>query len=324
MKWTALLLSILLVSCSMPQKKPLPPPTTPNQQRLSITPTPKTWDGPGITHSFAEAAKLVSIAALPDPVEWWHLENRDPKTSKAYLSAQWQNVLLKNNDMTVFIQVGPRSIVTLPGRLFSEPAIRAAYKADVMQRLELYSPVYMNLGIEINALESRADFPDLVSLIRETAVDIRLADSKVMLFVSFQYEGLLEQDGWGIFKKFDFLDAFGISTYPRKKHSSQFGKPLSLPSDYYTQISKVTKKPIIFAELGWSADPAFGGSVQSQQEFLSHFFDNLIRGMNVELVNWWFLYDNVGHGAFFNKMGLIDSDTEKKRPSWNVYKSNSK
>jgi hypothetical protein len=312
---------LLLLSGCASQTKKLRPPTS-NKQILSITPTPRTWDGPGLTHSFAEAAKIASIAAIPDPVEWWHLEGRDPSTSKAATSAPWQNHLLKQHNMGVFIQVDPRSI--LPNRTYKEQDIRAAYMADVLQRHQLYKPSYMNLGVEINSLVDRSDYSDLVSLIRQAAKAIRQRDSKVTLCVSFQYEHLRDHNQWKYLSDFGFLDAIGISSYPRKANSSMFGDPKNLPSDYYWRVSKHTKKPIVFAELGWSVDARFGGSLQSQKEFLERFFDVLISDLDVLMVNWWFLYDNVGHGSFFDKMGLIDSETGKKRPSWTVYNRHGK
>jgi len=144
----------------------------------------------------------------------------------------------------------------------------------------------------------------------------------MIIFVSFQYEHLIDQNQWKLFESFGFMDAIGISSYPHKKHSDQFGDPSALADDYYSQICDNTNKPVVFAELGWSADPAFGGSSQKQAEFLNLFFDKLIKNMNVKLVNWWFLYDNVGHGEFFNKMGLKDTSTGLKRPAWDVYESN--
>ena len=61
-------------------------------------------------------------------------------------------------------------------RQFSDPAVRAAYKADVMQRYELYHPQFMNLGIEINSLTDRLDVDALVSLIHETYDDLKKLD----------------------------------------------------------------------------------------------------------------------------------------------------
>ncbi len=74
---------------------------------------------------------------------------------------------------------------------------------------------------------------------------------------------------WELFRKFEpDVDAIGISSYPMKSFAPvRFGDPASLPDDYYRRIGKHTRKPIIFAELGWPSDSRFGGSPGNQAAF---------------------------------------------------------
>ena len=87
-----------------------------------------------------------------------------------------------------------------------------------------------------------------------------------------------------------------------------------MPEDYYRRLREHTSKPIIFAELGWPSDPAFGGTPEAQAEFLQR-FPSLIEGLDVRMVNWNFLYDVTGYGPVFESMGLFDPAGEPK-PGW--------
>jgi hypothetical protein len=91
----------------------------------------------------------------------------------------------------------------------------------------------------------------------------------------------------------------------------RYGSPDEVPADYYKQVGDHTDKPIVFAELGWPSDPAFGGSPESQSAFLKR-FPALIDGLDVRLVNYNFLHDAKGFGPIFDSMGLIDSEGQPK------------
>jgi hypothetical protein len=99
----------------------------------------------------------------------------------------------------------------------------------------------------------------------------------------------------------------------------RYGDPDDLPSNYYSQIAGKTSKPIIFAELGWPSDPAFGGSPQKQAAFLRR-LPTLFTGLDVQLVNWMFLYDVQGYGPVFDSMGFFDNKGRAK-PAWNAWRS---
>ena len=301
----------------------------------SVVPTPVKWSGAEVTAAFKLASTLVPTICLPDPVDWFAAEGKSAEQSKPHKDAQWQKHLLTQEKLGAFIQIDPYKnrrgpIPNLPKAVgqasFADSVLRKGFIADAVHRVELFHPAYLVLAMEINAYyeENPKDFDNFVSLFAEAREAVRKVDPKVMVLVSFQYEQLLGLYGgqghlpkhgpqWDLFAKFEpYADAMGISSYPMKTFSpSRFDDPNALPDDYYTRIAQHTKKPIVFSELGWPSDPRFGGSPEKQAAFIRR-FPSLIRGMDVRLVNWYFLHDAKGYGEVFESMGLVDSAGHKK------------
>ena len=309
--------------------------TRPSGWALSLTPTPRRWDGDGFREAFATAEKLVPLICLPDPVDFWNARGEEATKSKPYKDSRWQRVLLDQHKLGTFIQIDPYPkrrgpIPNLPKQVkvnsFADPVLRQAIIADARQRVEAYRPKYLCLAMEINAYHEQhpGDFDQFVSLFRAARKAVREIDPELMVFVSFQYEQLLGLYGgqaglpkhppaWELFDRFgDELDAIGISSYPLESLSPpRHAPPERLPADYYSRIAAHTKKPVVFAELGWSSDPKFGGSPESQAAFLRR-LPKLLEGLDVRLINYNFLFDAKGFGAAFESMGLISADGKAK------------
>lgn len=301
----------------------------------SITPTPREWTGEAVTKAFEIAARACSVVCLPDPVDWWQAEGRAANTSKPFRDHQWQRVLLDRNNLDVFIQIDPYRPhlwqgaglpESLKGASFADERVRRAIVADAVQRVRLYEPKYVCFGMEINTYyeHNSADFDNFVTLFREARQAIKREKADALVFPSFQYEQLLgiapgeggkriDRPRWSLIEKFgDDLDAVGISSYPLQSFAPpRFDDPANLPNDYYKQIARHTDKPIVFAELGYSSDSAFGGSEERQAAFLRR-FPELTAGIDLRMVNYNFLYDIKGFGDVFNKMGLVDGDGKPK------------
>ncbi len=309
---------------------PPSPTTKPAGLPRCVTPTPRQWNQQGFFETFATAEQVVPMVCLPDPVDWWHAEGKDPEKSKPFNDHRWQSYLLNKHGLDVFIQVDPYK--TRRGKLsglpkavaaptFADPVLRRAFIADVLQRARLYQPRYLCLAMEINAYyeENADDFDHFVSLFKEARKQVKAIAPDTVVFVSFQYEQLLGLYGgqghlpkhephWELFKQFEpEIDAIGISSYPMKTFSPPtYPDPKDFPADYYKRIAKHTDKPIVFAELGWPSDPKYGGSPEKQAAFLQR-FPSLIEGLDVRLVNYNFLFDARGFGAVFESMGFIDA-----------------
>jgi len=190
-----------------------------------------------------------------------------------------------------------------------------------------YNPKYVCLAMEINAYfeEQPDDFENFLSLFIETRDLIKEINPDTLVFVSFQYEQLLGRFGaeaglqlhephWLLVEMFEpYQDAVAISSYPLVTLAPQrFSEPSLVPSDYYSRITEHTNLPIVIAELGWSPDGQFNGSDENQAEFLRRFSEELTKGMDLLLVNYFFLSDTSGFGPFFNTLGLIDREGRPK------------
>ncbi len=308
---------------------------------VSLTPTPRRWNGEGFLEAFAAAEKLVPTICLPDPVDFWHARGKPAEDSKPFQDSRWQRVLLDRHHLNVFVQMDPYSarrgkIPNLPKQIttasFGDAVLRQAFIADALQRVEVYKPRFLCLAMEINAYHEQhpEDFDRWVSLFKEARQAVKRVDPNILVFVSFQYEQMLGLFGgqaglpkhapaWELFDRFgDELDAVGISSYPMQSlDPPRFGPANTLPADYYQRIAAHTRKPVVFAELGWSSDPAFGGSLREQAVFVGR-LPKLLEGLDVRLVNYNFLFDAQGFGKAFESMGLIAADGTIK-PALNAF-----
>jgi len=318
------------------------PTTRPVAAVKSVTPTPRSWSRDGLIQSFALAAEIGPLICLPDPVDWWYAQGKSDKESKPHRDSRWQTVLIRQHGLKVFVQIDPYKtrrgkIPGLPKTVkkasFADPVLRRAFIADAVQRVRLYNARYVCLAMEINAYyeENAEDFDHFVSLFKEARREVKKIKPDAIVFVSFQYEQLLGRFGgqghlpkhpprWELFDKFEpDQDAVGISTYPLATFSPpRYADPSKVPADYYSPIARHTNKPIIFAEVGWPSDPAFGGSPEKQAAFIRR-LDILLGDLNVLMVNWNFLYDVKGFGPVFDSMGMFDSRGRAK-PSLGAWK----
>lgn len=311
-------------------------------------PTPRNWERDGVVEAFKTAGELSGWVCLPDQVEWWHAAGKGYRSAKVFQSQRWQNVLLGDNPAgrtRVFIQLDPYPpprhgtlAAKLPSALkaqtFASPAVREAFVTEAVARVRWYDAQYVCLAMEINAYyeQQPADFDNFVSLFAEAREAIKKIKPDAVVFVSFQYEQLLGRFGgiagqtvhephWELLEKFEpHQDAVGISSYPLASMTPpRFGDPKDLPDNYYSRIAKHTDKPIVFCELGWPSGKKYGGSEESQAQFLRRFGD-LTSELDLVLVNYFFLYDTKGYGSVFDSMGLLDA-SGRPRKGFHVWKT---
>jgi hypothetical protein len=334
--WPALLGLTLLAGAGPTTTRA--PASRPAHVVRSVVPTPRDWQQrDSIVDAYKVAAELNDCISLPDPLEWWSAKGKTFAASKAGQESVWQKALLAGKRCDILVQLDPygsprtgKLAAKLPpelkGQTFASPGVRQAFIAEALARTEAYDAKYVCLGMEVNAYYEQQpdDFDNFVSLFAEARAAIKQRRPDTIVFVSFQYEQLLGRFGgqagmtvhpphWELLAKFEpHTDAIGLSSYPWASFNPiRFGAPEDLPEDYYAQIAQHTRKPIIFAELGWSTDPKYGGSEAAQARFLRR-FDQLTRGLNVQLVNYFFLYDCTLFGPVFASMGLYDKTGRPK------------
>jgi len=334
----AALLGLVVVTGAGSPTTTTAPASRPAQVIRCVVPTPRDWkERASVVEAYEVAAELNGCVSLPDPLEWWAAKGKSFGESKVGQESVWQKALLAGKQCDILVQLDPygsprtgKLATKLPpelkGRTFAAPDVRRAFVAEAVARAKAYNAKYVCLAMEINAYYEQQpdDFDNFVSLFVEARDAIKKNRPDAVVFVSFQYEQLLGRFGgqagmkvhppqWELLAKFEpHVDAIGLSSYPWASFNPiRFGQPEDLPDDYYAQIAQHTRKPIIFAELGWSTDPKYGGSEASQARFLRR-FEQLTRGLDVRLVNYFFLYDCALFGPVFESMGLYDKNGRPK------------
>ena len=207
---------------------------------------------------------------------------------------------------------------------------REKYLMSALSFVETYHPHYLALGIEVNVLyeKSPEDFEDFVTFYSEVYDAIKEESPTTKVFTIFQLErmkglhgGLFggendpDNEQWWLLDKFPKGDIAAFTTYPGLIYKN----PSDIPSDYYSEISLYTRKPVAFTEIGWhsTADiPGWESSESEQAEFVEIFF-TLTGNMDIELMIWSFLYDQ-GITEPFKSMGFYDKDGNAKL-AWNAW-----
>lgn len=203
---------------------------------------------------------------------------------------------------------------------------KSEYKAKAVAFAEQYKPKYLGLGIETNILyeKSQTDFEDFVKFYDEIYDAVKQKSPNTKVFTIFQLEKMKglgffgsenSQAQWFLLDKFPKSDIIAFTTYPNLVYRS----PSEIPSDYYTEISLHTAKPVAFTEIGWHSAPEPTGWESSeieQAEFISVFF-NHTKTLNKEFILWSFLYDQ-NTTKPFDSMGLFSVNGNPKT-SWAVW-----
>jgi hypothetical protein len=227
--------------------------------------------------------------------------------------------------------------VSLAGKKFDDPAVRAAFISYAEYVALNYKPDYMALGVEMNLYyeKNRDDFENFKSLYAEAYDAVKKKSPQTQVTVTFQYEdlqGLLPREDrhfadWQLVSAFDPRSDFtAISTYP----SFAFPNAAAIPESYYTQLRAFTDKPIAIAEMGYAStagsDGVNSGTEQDQSAFVERIMDEA-EAMDMPFVVWFAIWDptyalDTAFGAF-QSIGLLrDDDSEK--PAWTYWATNAR
>ncbi len=324
-----LLIGIMLMGCT--QQGPSPPNTTGpdgnHQPRAStlqkgITLTPKSFQGSDFTGFFAKANQTGDIVSWAG--DWNELadtENGGPKVVTELATTYGYIPLV---EAQFFTQSTGQLLRPL------DEANKQSYKDSAAAFAEKYKPEYMAFGIEVNTLHEKSpgDFEKFASFYSEVYDAVKNASPGTKVFTIFQLEGMKGLHGglfggtndpdsseWELLDRFQKSDIIGFTTYPGLIYKD----PSEIPSDYYTEISAHTSKPVAFTEIGWHSDAGPAGwesSEVEQAQFISRFF-SLTHGLDKEMAVWSFMYDQNATEPF-KSMGLYQSDGMAKQ-AWDAW-----
>jgi hypothetical protein len=227
--------------------------------------------------------------------------------------------------------------VSLAGKKFDDPEVRAAFVAYAEYVALNYKPDYMALGVEMNLYyeKNKEDFENFRSLYAQAYDAVKEKSPQTQVTVTFQYEdlqALLPREDrhfadWQLLSAFDPRSDFtAISTYP----SFAYPNAAAIPDYYYTQLRAFTDKPIAIAEMGYAstagADGVNSGTEADQSAFVERIMDEA-EAMDMPFVVWFAIWDptyarDTAFGAFQNIGLLRDDDSEK--PAWQFWATNAR
>ncbi len=239
------------------------------------------------------------------------------------------SALAAQQGLDTVIVLSPSAAGTLLQPL--DDATRAGYLASLGSFLAEYQPAYLGLTNEVNLLatDDPGAFEQVVALWNEALPIVRELSPTTKVFVTFQYEWMLGHRAgwyggdemaadWTALDRFRGADMVGFTTYP----SLVFDDPAGLPPDYYAQIADHVAVPVIFTEVGWTADdtlPLLPGSEAEQVAFIAVLAAQA-PPVGVEAMVWTFVFGDQVQQQAFAEMDLRRDDGSP-RPSWDRWVS---
>ncbi|MGB9690365.1 hypothetical protein [Thermogutta sp.] len=299
----ALLLCVLVVSneggpSSMELSRTITLPLTTRTFRTGTTPTVDRTGNPAAAYMLSkQVGELTMLWVTPNGVGLYEkLSQINPVAKKTNYEAICEMGLVPVVNLNPWTVGSGKGVVRNDGslsRAFADPQFVGRLCEEARQVAARFRPEYFSIGNEVNSVYEwlgPAAFDDLASLEKALYKAVKAASPSTKVLVVVSYSQLVDLPGPPRFHLVDKLagayDVLGVTTYPWKKYAT----PQDIPADYYMRLAKHTDRPLGFTEIGWSSDPAQGGSEDEQVEFLMRFLE-LTKGLRLEFVNWAFLHD---------------------------------
>lgn len=219
--------------------------------------------------------------------------------------------------------------VSLAGKRFDDPDVRAAFVSYAEYVALNYKPDFLALGVEMNLYyeKNRDDFENFKSLYAQAYDAVKRHSPDTQVTVTLQYEdlqGLLPREdrhtqSWELVYAFDpKIDFTAISTYP----SFAFASADAIPANYYSQLRGFTDRPIVIAEMGYSSRPGVQGVNSGTEEDQAAFVRRILEeaeALPLSFAVWFAIWDpsyaRATEYAAFESIGLFTADDNEK-PAW--------
>jgi len=295
----ALLLTILACSGG-----PLPTPTADasifdsGRTAYGFFPSPPEASLESIRQTFHDLGEHGDVVLVQQNIAWEDFLDSPDGDSQRITDILNQEILARQNGLEVIFVVDPlnglnrREFAGLPegwaGADFGMAEVRRSYLNFTLRVLRELHPRYLGLASEINTYADAFpdDFPNFLSLYRETYAAVKAESPETQVFVTFQWEDLNNlfptgaegrnpsEANWDQVEAFEpELDLWVISSYP----FAAFSSGAAIPADYYTPLLTRTDKPLAVAEGGYTSRPAgpFHGAPQDQVDYLNAIHDQI-------------------------------------------------
>jgi hypothetical protein len=292
-RWAIFVSGLFLaaIACQLTRPAPPAPPVFDRGRTVyGFFPSPPEVNILSILSLFHAIGQHGDVVLIQPPIPWNDFRSGVDGKSKAVDDIRNQVHLAWQNGADAIFVVDPlnglnrREFAGLPpdlaGADFSNPVVRTAYQNYALRLAREFHPRYLGLASEINTYADAfpEDFPNFLSLYRETYKKIKAESPGTKIFVTFQWEDLNHYDAagpdrglgtkWEEIEVFEpDLDLWVISSYP----FIAFPSAADIPTDYYSRLLDRTEKPLAVGEGGFgSVDvPPARGTPQDQVLYLN-------------------------------------------------------
>ena len=286
-----------------------------------------------ILETFRGLGRHADVILVQPNIAWEDFIDSPDTESQRITDILNQEILADRNGLEIILVVDPlnglnrREFAGLPPDLaqadFGTPDVREAYLNFTLRVVRELRPSYLGLASEINTYADAFpdDFPNFLSLYRETYAAVKAESPETQVFVTFQWEDLnnlipTATEGRGAYRtNWDQVEAFEpeldlwvISSYP----FAVFSSGAAIPSDYYTPLLARTDKPLAVAEGGYISQPTgpFPGAPQDQVDYLNAIHQQI----GDRLAFWIYLlfsdFDPESYADLMRQEGQDDADID--------------
>ncbi len=285
--------------------------------KLGVVPIPAGWSSEQIAAAYRRSKEAGEVVSLTQKLGWGSNEHAARYEDDVTLARKYGLELFISIDV---LEDDRHNIGNLPaelkGKTFADQTLRRHYTKEVTAIARKYRPANLALAVEINGYYSshRDDFPNFVSLYKDTFRSVKAVSPKTKIAVSFQYETMVAENQWNLLSLFgEQLETLCLTTYPEFLYGDS---PDDVPDTHYAILKNIEGLPIVFTEIGWSGKPG-SESERRQADFIRRFFA-LTKDTPMSLAIWSLLHDWQGGGKF-ETMGLIDP-TGKPKLAWKAFR----
>jgi hypothetical protein len=315
----------LLACATLNPAPPSPSVFDSGRTAFGFFPTPPEVNILSVWNTYRSIARHGEVVLIQQEVAWDEFRGGIDGPSariddiRSQVTMAWQNGLepvfvvdpLNGLDRREFADLPP----DLAGAGFGHPAVRSAFQNFALRIAGDFHPRYLGLASEINTYADAhpEDFPNFLSLYRETYRKIKNESPGTQVFVTFQWEDINNANRWAVAddESIDWdrieafepdLDLWVISSYP----FVAFDSAAEIPEDYYASLLQRTEKPLAVGEGGFGSidiEP-FHGSPRDQTLYLNAIHDQIGK----RLAFWIYLilddFNMDSYGEYFRNKGL--------------------
>jgi hypothetical protein len=250
-----------------------------------------------------------------------------PNDSSFFKNTEWFYSLAKDHGKSFMIAIDWQKVDrsgTGGAWGFDDSEYAKMFKKDILRLVEVYSPDYINLGVEVNyyALTSPDGFRAFAAIFRELKMEAQQLNPKLKVGLSYQLELLYgHHKDWNESRTLTTLDNLlgdldflGVSTYPNIANNNQPNVLFS--ANYLDSLSNTYSIPIGISETAVSSELY---DDYQREAYIKCIFKKA-NDLDLKFVIWGSIIDAVQDNSWSDKIGLLDKEGYPKK-EFNIWKN---